>query len=174
MYSKYSFVVISWLPPFSHEPNHNANTHTHTHTRALNTRWSVELFIIAGLAGWNKAGWKNKFRCLHWVPAYRSTGRALSNICIWLKWFVLLFPAGGIGSWADRTVCFVFTTPLICSKHHSTATYPFHVVGLLSAWTAPTRLLSELAHWATLHQRLTNYKSSSKCHKEDFIEDKWK
>ena len=43
MYSKYSFVVISWLPPFSHEPNHNANTHTHTHTRAEHTLicWAI-------------------------------------------------------------------------------------------------------------------------------------
>lgn len=54
------------------------------------------------------------------------------------------------------------------------ATYPFHVVSLLSGWTAPARLLSEPARCATLLQRLTNYKSSSKCHKEDFIEDKWK
>lgn len=108
---------------------------------------------------------------LHVVPGYHSAGRASSNIRVWIKCCFSLLgePA------PELTEGSVLYSPLhsFAANIILPATYPFHVVRLLSAWTAPASLLSEPVRCATLLQRLTNYKSSSKCHKADFIEDKW-
>lgn len=126
------------------------------------------------LEGRNKVGWNTQFHCLHGGPGYHSAGRASSNICAWIKYQRCF---SQLGEPAPKlTELSVLYSPLhsFAANIILPATYPFHVVSLLSAWTALASLLSKPARCATLLQRLTNYKSSSKCHKEDFIEDKWK
>lgn len=70
---------------------------------------------LQGLAGWNKVGWNNKFHCLHVGPEYRSTGRASSNIRVWLKRRGVAFPSSGnwLLSWQNSPFCIHH-----CSKHH--------------------------------------------------------
>lgn len=102
------------------------------------------------LAGRNKVGWNNKLHCLHVGPGYRSVGthtikypRANRILCV----CVALRSGKRLLSWKNSPFCIHPSTHLQQTSS-SQLLILFMSLVFLSAWTAPTSLLSEPARSA--------------------------